>query len=190
MEFSLNKSKRIILLLFAITLFSTHSSKAQNVSAKDDNILSLSIECPNNSQCVYSGQKFFPITTKIKNNSNQNLEIPLEAIKSFLTTSYLINIKTGKTVGNIISPGMPIPELLEQLTLIPAHSEIIMTGNYTKNYLNNIFNKEKTNTIALYKTINTYVYFEDLKKPIGYYKDDKFEPKQFILKAQKVITKQ
>ncbi|CAI3934796.1 unnamed protein product [Commensalibacter papalotli (ex Botero et al. 2024)] len=172
-----------------IILLTIYQSKAQNILTNSNNLLSLSISCPNNPQCIYSGQDLFPVTTKIINNSNQNLEIPLEAIKYFLTTSYLKNTQTGTIVGNFVPPGIFIPELLQQLTLLPAHTEIIMTGNYTKKYLKHIFNKESTNQITLYKSMIVYIHYQGSKEPIGTYKNGKFEPKRFILKAERIITK-
>lgn len=186
---SSDKSKCIIVLLFAITLFSIHPSKGQSITANSNSPLTLSINCPNNPQCVYSGENL-SMNIVITNNTNQNLEIPLEAIPYCLMSDYFKNIRTGKIVGELVPPGMPLPELLKKLTIIPARSSKIIKVGYSKENLKKAFKQAHANQIIYYVDIANFIYFEGSKQPIGSYQNGKFEPKQFVFKTEKIITKQ
>lgn len=184
-----NKSQRVIVLLFAITLFSIHPSKGQSITENGNNPLTLSINCRNNPQCVYSGEKTLFLTLSITNNSNQNLEIPLEAIQSISTTSYFQNIHTGHIVGRPIPPGMPIPEIFENLTLLPAHQSAIIAAGYSGKNMQRAFKEANMKQVIFYVETTTVAYYQGSKKPIGFYKNDIFEPKQFTIETKKIITK-
>lgn len=190
MEFSFNKSKCIILLLFAITLLSIHSSKAQSVSAKDDNILSLSLSCSSNPQCIYSGKKDF-LNIRITNNTNQNLEISLIAIDAVSMSSYFKDKKTNKGIpGSSSPPGLTRPDLLKKLTLLPAHETKIIQKEASPNYIKKIFRKSSNNQIIYNVSIWTPIHIQGSQEPIGSYQNGRFEPKIFILEAETTITKQ
>lgn len=186
MQSSLNN---IIKLFFMIMLLTIYQSEAQSITANSNNLFSLSISCPNNPQCIYSGQNFFSINIIITNNSNQNLEIPLKALNYFWTTVYLKNIQTGEIVGDFTPPGMVYPELLKKLTLIPAHKSQIIEAGYSKKNIKKAFKEANSNQIFFYAYTIIIAHYQGSKEPIGSYKDGKLEPKQFLLKTERVITK-
>lgn len=190
MKFSFNKSKCIILLLFAITLLSIHSSKAQSVSAKDDNILSLSLSCSSNPQCIYSGKKDF-LNIRITNNTNQNLEISLIAIDAVSMSSYFKDKKTNKGIpGSSSPPGLTRPDLLKKLTLLPAHETKTIKREFSKKIMKKIFGKSSGNQVIFHVYISTPIHIQGSQEPIGSYQNGKFEPKIFTLGAEVTITKQ
>ncbi|MDI2090462.1 hypothetical protein [Commensalibacter oyaizuii] len=188
MQYSFEKLWQLIIQFSVVIFLVIGPSSAQGIKG-DDNILNLLIDCPNNSRCIYSGQKLFPINIIIKNNSDQNLEIPLEAIKYFLTNDYLKDTRTGKIVGDFVPPGVPMPELLKELTLLPAHGSKIIEASYSKKNIKKAFKEAHFNQIIYYVSTVVYAHLQGSKEPIGFYKDGKFEPKPFVLEAEKVITK-
>lgn len=190
MQLSLKKYKKAIILLLIMALTTIHQSKAQSITASDNNLLTLSINCRNNPKCIYSGEKTLFLTLSITNNSNQNLEIPLEAIQSISTTSYFQNIHTGHIVGRPIPPGMPIPEIFKNLTSLPAHQSAIIAAGYSGKNMQRAFKEANMKQIMFYVETTTVAYYQGSKKPIGFYKNGVFEPKQFMIETKKIITKQ
>lgn len=189
MQFLIKKSKQTITLLLFFIVFTGYQSKAQSITINNDTLLTSSIHCPNNPQCIYSNQNYFPTLTTIKNNSDQNLEIPIEIIKAH--SSFLFKtIKARKIIGKTSPPALSDPKQESNLTLLPAHGEITIEGGYPKRFLKSAFRDADSNQVLLSETTSTKVYFQGSKEPIGYYQNGKFEPKIFILKAETTITKQ
>lgn len=188
MQFLITKSKQTIKLSLLFIVFTTYQSKAQSITVNNDNLLTSSIHCPNNPQCIYSGQDYFPTLTTIKNNSDQNLEIPIEIIRAN-SSFFFKTIKTRKDIGETYPPALRDPKQESNLTLLPAHGEITIDGGYPKRFLKSAFHDAHSNQILLFESTLTKVYFQGSKEPIGSYKDGKFEPKRFILEAEKVIIK-
>lgn len=185
-----NKSQRIIVLLFATTLFSIHPSKAQSITADSNSPLTLSINCPNNPQCIYSGGNL-SIDIVITNNTNQNLEFPLISIWSISMSSYFKDGKTKEGIrGTSLPPGLMRPDLLKKLTLLPAHETTIIQKEASPNYIKKIFRKSSNNQIIYNVSIWTPIHIQGSQEPIGSYQNGKFEPKIFILEAETTITKQ
>ncbi|CAI3950250.1 unnamed protein product [Commensalibacter communis] len=189
MLYFIKKSKKILAILLTIPLLTIYHTQAQSVTANDNNILSLSMECPNNPQCIYSGQDPFLLDILITNNSDQNIEIPLEAIRAYLSESYLKDIQTGEPVGPVTPPGLPLTDLLKKLTLLPAHTSHVTRAEFSKKGIKKAFKKAHSNRIAFYKSIVTSIHYQGSKEPIGSYENGKFERKSFVLEAEKVITK-
>lgn len=189
MKLLLKKNQVIIKLLFAISLFSFYTSNAQSITEKDKNILSLSIKCPNNPQCIYSG-KNFSSNLIITNNTNQNLEISLIAIDAISMSSYFKDIKTNEGIsGSYSLAGLMNPYLLKKLTLLPAHGTQTIKREFSKTVMKEIFKKSSSKQVIFHVALSTPIHLQGSQEPIGSYKNGKFEPKSFILKAKKVITK-
>lgn len=178
----------VIGLLFIVVTLTLNQSKAQSITANNDKILSLLMVCPNNPQCIYSGQNSFPVNTIVINHSDQNLEVPLEIIR-YSAATYFQNSKTKKIVGDSVPVGMIIPDTLKNLTLIPAHGSKVMTGNFDKSSLKKAFKETHSNQISIYTWTPMYAHYQGSKEPIGTYKDGKFEPKRLVLEAEIIVTK-
>ncbi|CAI3923883.1 unnamed protein product [Commensalibacter communis] len=175
-------SKQIIGLLFAITFLSAYQSKAQSVTPDNNNLLSLSIICPDNPQCIYSKENTLQLNISIKNCKNQNSYIPLKAMTHTTTSFYFKDIRNGK--DNIIPDptwsGPPV--LFKELILLAASESLIVSTLYVIPNDAEIKNTPTHHIIFHAKTIIP-IYFYASKKRIGSYKNSKFEPKQFTLKA-------
>ncbi|CAI3923179.1 unnamed protein product [Commensalibacter communis] len=181
-------SKQIIGLLFAITFLSAYQSKAQNVTTDNNNLLSLSIICPGNPQCIYSKENTLQLNISIKNHTNQDLYIPLKAMTHITTSFYSKDIRNGK--DNIIPDptwsGPPV--LFKELSLLPASGSLLISTLYVIQENKEIKNTPTHHIILHAKTI-TPAYLYNSYKPIGSYKNSKFEPKQFMLEAEQIIIK-
>ncbi|CAI3931759.1 unnamed protein product [Commensalibacter communis] len=181
-------SKQIIGLLFAITFFPAYHSKAQNVTTDNNNLLSLSIICPDNPQCIYSKENTLQLNISIKNNTNQDLYIPLKAMTHIITSFYFKDIRDGK--DNII----PDPTwngsavLFKELSLLPASGSLIISTLYI-NPENKEIKNTPTNHIIFHAKTITPVYLYNSYKPIDSYQNGKFELKQFTLEAEQIIIK-
>lgn len=165
-----------------------NSSQAQELS-NDHSILKLETYCPTSPSCIFSGEKPFFIYTKIVNTSDVNLEIPLDAIKDSKIWGVSKNIKTGEKIGRASGRPLPNPDLAHKLTVLPAHSELLLAKGEWRDEIKENFHDVKANQFLYIVSIDTEAYYQGSSEPIGYYKNGKFEAKIFNLESQVIITK-
>lgn len=178
-----------IFFVGCLLTFYINSGQAQDTGNHQD-LITLETYCPANPSCVYSGEKIFLLYTKIINNSDFNLEIPLAAIKDSRIWGSFRGIKTGNYLGRASGRPLANPALSHKLTLLPAHSEIIVAeGGALGDEIKESFYDAKSNQFLYQVSIDTEAYYQGSQEPIGYYQDGKFKTKIFKLKSHVIITK-
>ncbi|EHD13889.1 hypothetical protein CIN_12480 [Commensalibacter intestini A911] len=176
----------VFLLVLGIVLI--NSSQAQEAS-NENSLLKLETYCPTSSSCIFTGENPFFIYTKIVNTSDVNLEIPLDAIKDSRIWGISKNIKTGEKIGRASGRPLANPDLAHKLTVLPAHSELLLAKGEWRNEIKENFHDVKANQFLYIVSIDKEAYYQGSSEPIGYYKNCKFEAKIFDLESQVIITK-
>lgn len=178
-----------LVFLSVLGLVLTNSSQAQEFS-NDHSILKLETYCPTSPSCIFSGENPFLIYTKIVNTSDINIEIPLDAIKDSRIWGISKNIKTGEEIGRASGRPLANPDLAHKLTILPAHSELLLVKGEWRDEIKENFHDVKDNQFLYIVSIDTEAYYQGSSEPIGYYKNGKFEAEIFNLESQVIITKE
>lgn len=163
MRYHLNNIFINSLLLILTTLFTTVHANAKEIIMNTNELLTISVSCKDNPQCIYNKQRELFITIKITNNSEKNIELPLEFIKK---TGPAISLKDNHSdLEAPLRTNLADRELMKSLTAIPAKQSVSFDWVIFDSELEQFSHKGSIDVLAII-TIYTNIYIKGNKDPI------------------------